>query len=339
MTRFLPISLFLGFLLLLPVAAAHAQGERVTDLARGTPVREYDGRLLFSRWDGGEYHLSTWHDGTIADVPVPASSRPFDADIGRDRNGRPAVVVSICDDGCDIYVSGLQPGARPRRASGINARGRDEVAPSIWNGRLVFGRRSGPDRVIPYAKAPGSPVKRLGGLPATRCGAFEPPRCRPIEDVRLVGMELHGRWVAQSWTYQPDAFPGSRQNEIRLTRVGGTGTRRIAAMTTGEGGQVYLGPSIADRTVGFFRGCQGDALGCSSRVSGAIRYRIATGAYRLAGANESWTGWAWSGAADYHVPSAFDCGGGDPGDLPSETCGIYRRDDLAWKPIAARHIR
>ena len=201
-----------------------------------------------------------------------------------------------------------------------NTANRDEIAPSIWKGRLVFGRRYTQDRVVPYTKqlrAPRSkPSSRLAGLPATRCGAVEPPNCRRIENVELGGMELWGRWIAQRWSYQPDEFPGFRQNEIRLTNVKRTDTRQLAYSSTGEGGQTYLGPSIAKGRVAFFRSCQADRGGCSSRNSGAIRYRISSRRYKLDGGVTGWTGWAWSGSAGYHVPSAYACSGGDPGDAP-----------------------
>ncbi len=158
------------------------------------------------------------------------------------------------------------------------------------------------------------------------------------QHTELAGLELWGRWIAQSWRYQPDGFPGFRQNEIRLTNVARSDTRQIASMITGLGGQTYLGPSIASGRVAFFRACQGDPGGCFTNTSGAIRYRISSGSYELAGARESWSAWAWSGVSDYHVPSEFACSGGDPG-LPTEPCAIVRRIGLAWKPVAEHVIR
>ena len=147
-------------------------------------------------------------------------------------------------------------------------------------------------------------------------------------------MELWGRWIAQSWTYQPDSFPGFRQNEIRLTNVARTDTRQVAAMVSGEGGQTYLGPSVVDGRVAFAKVCQGDPGGCSPSTSGPVRYRISNGAYQLVGESEQWSGWAFDGTADFHVPSDFDCSGGDPGSPPSEPCGIYRRTGLPWNDAA-----
>ena len=325
-----------------PSARAADPATRIVDLARDTPVREYAGWVLFSRWDGARYHLATYHGGQVRDLAVPSQRTPYDADAGPDSNGRPSGVVSLCRRSCDLYVVGLDPGDRLRPVRNANTSSHDEIAPSVWRGRLVFGRRYGPDQVVAYAKrlnAPRShPSDRLAGLPARRCGAGAPPACRRIEGVQLAAMDLWGRWVAQSWTYQPDDFPGFRQNEIRLTNLGRSDTRQLAAMGTGIAGQTYLGPSIDNGRVAFFRACQVDRGGCSTRNSGAIRYRISTGGYQLAGANEAWSGWAWSGARAYHVPSSYACADGDPG-VREPACGIYRRTGLPWHDVAPRHIR
>jgi hypothetical protein len=141
---------------------------------------------------------------------VPASAEPYDADVGPVSDGRAAAVVSVCEGSCDLYTIVLEPGAELRPIRNANTGGHDEVAPSIWKGRLVFGRRYGSNQVVPYTKriqAPRSrPSQRLADVPDERCGAIEPPDCRPIERIELPAMELWGRWVAQRWTYRPDGF-------------------------------------------------------------------------------------------------------------------------------------
>jgi len=79
-----------------PASAQTAQ-ERLVDLDRGTPVREYDGWLVFSRWDGSAYRPATLHEGQLRDLPVPTQSEPFDADAGPDSAGNASAVVSLCD--------------------------------------------------------------------------------------------------------------------------------------------------------------------------------------------------------------------------------------------------
>ncbi|MEJ7798537.1 MAG: hypothetical protein WKF42_08565 [Solirubrobacteraceae bacterium] len=324
-------------------ASAQTPARPLVGLERSTPVREYDGRLLFSRWTGSAYRLSTSHDGVVRDLPVRAQPEPFDADVGPDSSGRPSAVLSLCDaDSCDLFVLGFDTGDELRPVGNANTRGSDETDPSIWRGRLVFAREYG-RQVVAYTKqlsAPRSrPSDRLAGLPDKRCGAVDAPTCRAIERPTLAGMELWGRWVAQSWTYQPDGFPGFRQNEIRLTDVDRSDTRQIAAMTTGLAGQTYLGPSLVGGRAAFFRACQADGGGCNSANSGAIRYRISDRSYELAGRNEAWTAWAYDGVAGYHVPSDFDCSGGDPASPARERCGIYRSSDLNWRSVDEERIR
>jgi hypothetical protein len=347
MTRFSPsilaaLATVLGLAAAAGPATAQSSGERVVALDRATPVREYAGWLLFSRWDGSAYRLATLHDGQVRDLPVPAQAEPFDADIGPDSAGRPSAVMSLCKGSCDLFVLGFEAGDELRPVRNANTNGKDETDPSVWKSRLVFAREYA-TKLVPYTKrlkAPRSrPSDRLASLPDERCGAIDPPRCRPLEDVDLVQMELYGDRVAQSWTYQLDGFGGFRQNEVRLTNVTRTDTRQIASMTTGLGGQTYLGPSIDKGRVAFFRACQGDLDGCKPDTSGAIRYRISTGAYELDGASENWAAWAWSGSAGFHAP-AFDCGGGDyPGFPPTGACGIYRTPDLDWKAVDEERVR
>ncbi|MDQ3631130.1 MAG: hypothetical protein M3417_07680 [Actinomycetota bacterium] len=323
-------------------ASAQTGEERVVDLDRATPVREYDGRLLFSRWDGSAYRLATLHEGQLRDLPVPPQSEPFDADAGPDSAGNASAVVSLCDATCDLFVLGFEEGDELRPVRNANTTGNDETDPSIWNGRLVFAREYG-TRVIPYTKrlrAPRSrPSDRLAGLPRERCGASEPPDCRPIEGPDLVQMELYGERVAQSWQYQPEGFGGFRQNEVRLTNIDRTDTRQIAYMSTGIGGQTYLGPSMAKGRVAFYRACQGDPGGCSTQNSGAIRYRISDDSYELAGANEAWQAWEWNGANTFHVLSDLECSDGGAGEVPnSEQCGIYRGPDPDWQAVDADQV-
>jgi hypothetical protein len=343
MRRLFSLSLIVGALLAAaPVALAAPTATPLVDLQRETPIREYAGWLLYSRWDGHAYHLAIWQAGHGRDLAAPTQAKPFDADVGPDSTGRASAVYSRCAGSCDLYVIGFDLGDTPRPVSNANTRGRDEIAPSIWRGRLVFARRYSGDHVVPYTKmlqAPRArPSARLAGLPSQRCGAVYPPNCRTIEDVDDPSLELWGRWVAQRWTYQPDGFPGFAQNEIRLTDVGRTDTRQVAYRTSGLGGQTYLGPAIVDGRVAFFLACQGDPGGCSSSPAGAFRYRISTGDYTTAAASESWSGWTYDGTGTEHVPSGYACSGGDPG-TPVAPCRIVRLTGLAWEPIGAGHVR
>ncbi len=324
-----------------PAAAqSPAEGQRVVDLGNETTIREYAGSLLFSRWDGSAYHLAVRRGGVVRDLAVATQRQPFDADVGPDSRGRASAVVSICRGSCDLFVIGLDSGDRLRPVNNANTTGRDEIAPTVWKGRLAFGRRYGKDLVVPYTKRLAArrsrPSDRIGSLPRRRC---DRGGCRKLENQNLKAMDLYGRWIAQSWTYG-DPGPGSFNNEIRLTNVRRTDTRQLARMTTGLAGQTYLGPGFTSGYVGFFRACQNAPRDCPRQASGAIRYKISSTRYEIASDRTSWSGWTLaSRSTDYHVPSPYDCAGGEPGFPPSEQCGIYRRTGLQWKGIAAKHLR
>lgn len=324
-------------------AAAREPGTPIVPLAKVTTVRDHAGWLVFSRWTGGAYVLSTWHAGVVRDLPVAPQAEPFDVDAGPDSDGRPSAIVSLCHGSCDLYVIGFDPGDRLRPVRNANTTGHDETDPSVFDGRLVFVRDDGGESVVPYAKHilwPRSrPSERLAGLPARRCGASVGPRCRPIERRDVKQMELWGRWVGQSWTYEAAGFGGFRQNEIRLTNLDRSDTRQVAFMTTGLGGQRYLGPSFGRGRLAFFRACGGDPAGCltTRTASGAIRYRISNGAYDIARANRDWWGWAYDGDA-YHVPADVTCAE-EPGFGPTPACAIYRERSPAFTPVAAERIR
>ncbi len=276
-------------------AAATAQE---TETSRATPLREHAGLTVLSRWDGSAYRLAIRSEaGAPVDVTqVPPQSRPFDVDIGSDTRGRPALIVSRCTPNCDLFVTNPFGGpVRPVRNA--NTSGNDETAPTIWRGRIAFARRYG-DRDVPYTKpllAPRArPSERLANLPDRRCIAVDPPTCRPIERERVTALEMWGRWVGQTWTYEVDGAGGFRQNEMRLTTIERTNTQQLMYITTGLSGQRLLAPSFASGAVAWYLGCNSDTGGCKDR-GGATRYGINTRTYARDVETTRLGGWAWDG--------------------------------------------
>src|SRR3954469_6416513 len=93
MRRRRPALLAAALLVLAAPVAAHGQAPppqstQLLALQRSTPVSEFDGWLLFSRWDGSAYHLATWHAGQARDLAVPTQASPFDADAGPNSSGQ-----------------------------------------------------------------------------------------------------------------------------------------------------------------------------------------------------------------------------------------------------------
>src|SRR3954468_18556458 len=93
-------------------AAANAQ--TVATPGAATPVKEFQGNLVFSEFDRptNRWFLIVRRAGAAAPerLPVASGGRPFDADIGPDSSGRPELIYQRCDEppgvprGCDLFV-------------------------------------------------------------------------------------------------------------------------------------------------------------------------------------------------------------------------------------------
>lgn len=101
---------------------------------------------------------------------VASRNRPFDVDVGPDRDGKPALVYSRCrkepkrptqtglyrsyglppypgGSGCDVYQYSLDSG-HESRLRGISTPTANEFMPSIWRGTIAFVRESSPGRPL-----------------------------------------------------------------------------------------------------------------------------------------------------------------------------------------------
>ena len=242
-------------------------------------------------------------------MPTPARTRQGSRRPSSRCATRPATCTSI----------GFEPGDRLRPVRNANTTGHDEIAPTVWKGRLAYARRYGSDNIVPYTKllaaARSHPSDRIGTL--ADAAAAEPStrrECRVIKHTELAGMELWGRWIAQSWRYQPDGFPGFRQNEIRLTNVSRSDTRQIDVddhrTSAGRPTSDRRSPADASRSCAPARAI---AERASRNNSGAIRYRISSGRYELAGERRELVGMGLE--RRLRLPRAVDfaCAGGEPG--------------------------
>lgn len=322
------------------VSPALAQQSVVDVVQRPTQVRDDAGRVLYSDFDAaiGRYRLVV-HDGA-RELPVPVTPQPgpFDADIGTDTAGRPAVIVSICDlpvgadrrsGGCDLFVHRL--GTTGLRAV-TNANTPDaETAPTIFRGRIAFARtyRSGPGPIV-YAKrliAPRSrPSRRLAGVPQRRQG-------KSTERRSVVALELAGKSLGQSITYGFRGAAGFRQNEIRLVDIEDGASRQVARMITGLGVQSYEGLSFAAGYLSWYKACGA----CDQDGSfGAYRYRPGRAYLRDRGPLDV-AGWSWFATGAYRVTTGTGetrCQG-----LVEGGCPIQRLPNPNWQVVAADRVR
>jgi hypothetical protein len=118
-------------------------------------VTAYGTTAAWSRKAADGYHLVVAQGTAIADAPVPASSRPYDPDLGPTKaNGRAIVYAR----GGDVYRYDVGAAAERKLTSLSSAA--TETAPSFFTDTIVFSRTTGPRPGL-YLKRPGRSLTRL----------------------------------------------------------------------------------------------------------------------------------------------------------------------------------
>jgi hypothetical protein len=242
-------------LALMATSPARAADTVVAHVQRPTAIRTYAGIQVFSAFEGtlleeGIYHLAILREGKIELLPVAPSIAPFGADIGPDRNGRPQLVYMRCTGrdpgtgrnlGCDLFTLSLASGAGEQPVSAANT-SRNEIAPTLWNGRIAFARQSKDgSRAVVYTRKLGDPrshrSKRLPGIPLGRRFPSIPGRIRSRDVAEL---ELYRDRLAQIGTYLSSSS-GSRRSP-RPGRTWSTGSK--AALTAAAERKPFLLPAF-----------------------------------------------------------------------------------------------
>ena len=119
-------------------------------------VTAYGTTAAWSRKASDGYHLVVAQGGTIADAPVPASSQPYDPDLGPAKGSNVRVIVYA--RGGDLYRYDVGTAAE-RKLTSLSSSA-TETAPSFFKDTIVFSRTTGP-RTGVYVKRPGRPLTRL----------------------------------------------------------------------------------------------------------------------------------------------------------------------------------
>ncbi|MEA2130236.1 MAG: hypothetical protein QOJ85_3127 [Solirubrobacteraceae bacterium] len=118
-------------------------------------VTAYGSTAAWSRKAADGYHLVVAQGGATADAPVPASSQPYDPDLGPTKaNGRAIVYAR----GGDLYRYDV--GAAGERKLTSLSSAATETAPSFFKDTIVFSRTTG-TRTGLYIKRPGRSLTRL----------------------------------------------------------------------------------------------------------------------------------------------------------------------------------
>ncbi len=259
--------------------AAAAEPVPVTGVSAMTPIAAYQGRLVWSRPDGGgRFELvQRVANGPVTRLPVAPRSVPFDVDLGPTDGGRVFAVYSRCTTepppatgldpegvryeagrGCDVYRLDVVSGKEVRYTK-VNASDASEFWPTYWKGRIGFGRAYDAKPQYPYIYVKdvesGEPSERLPGgsrgTPATQSAPRQ--------------LELYGTRLGFQWRYASTQGTGT-VFELRVDTVGGGRIlidRRVVGLTA-----IVVGwPAFERGRVYWSRGCFGDTSGCSAGVS------------------------------------------------------------------------
>ncbi len=138
------------------LGAGHAAAD-TTAVADPTAqnVTAYGTTAAWSRKAADGYHLVVAQGATVADAPVPVSSRPYDPDLGPTKaNGRTVVYAR----GGDLYRYDV--GAAAEQKLTALSSSATEIAPSFFKDTIVFSRSTG-KRPGTYLLRPGKKLVRI----------------------------------------------------------------------------------------------------------------------------------------------------------------------------------
>jgi hypothetical protein len=260
-----------------------------------TAVREYAGTIVFSMFEPAtnQWLLYVRPPGGVAELlPVAPSPTPFEADIGPDSAGRPALIYQRCGGtpvlptGCDLFVLSLTGATGERPVRSANSPARNDTRPTLWRGRIAWTREYGtqvrPNPVV-YTKTltgEGSRrSRRVPGVPRRRCGNVE-GECGRTTGRAVRALELRGDRLALIVGFACRGCSGIQQSELRLDDLRRRATRLVAFQAIGLSGQALIGPSFSGGRLAWYKSCSVDPTGC--KRGGAFRYGLSTRRYQRA---------------------------------------------------------
>ena len=256
---------------------ALASADTVASPGAPTAVREFAGNIVFSQFDptAGRYFLSVRRAGAAAPerLPVAASTRTFDADIGPGSSGKPELIYQRCaagtgvPRGCDLFVYALDGSTGERPVSNANDPDHNDTNATIWRGRIAWardygsGQRAEPDRLHEDADRAA-----FAALQAPARRSAEPDRRRstrtdrPTTGRTVQDLELWGENLALTVSYGCGGCAGIDQSELRLDDLGDGSASQVAFQVVGLSGQTLVGPSFFNGRLGWYKACLGDPV-------------------------------------------------------------------------------
>ena len=300
--------------LALLVAPPAAPAATVAETGGPTAVREYAGNIVFSQFDQAtsKWFLAVRRAGhAVQRLPAAPSATPFEADIGPDSAGRPAVIYQRCGGtaalptGCDLFLLSLTEGAAERPVSGANNRHRNDSTPTLWRGRIAWVREYGtqvrPNPVVYTRTLTGKDSRRsrrVPGVPRRRCGDVE-GGCGRTTGRAVDALELRGDRLALIVRFACRGCSGTSQSALRLDDIRKATSREVAFQVIGLSGQSLVGPSFFAGKLAWYKSCAVDPAGC--KRGGGFRYVISTRRYERAPGPVRVDGFADAGSPLYEV--------------------------------------
>jgi len=260
-------------------------------------LHAYGGIAIFSLRDGSQYQLvASANGGPPQPLPVPAQSRPFDADIGRGKDGRPTVVWRR---GKRLRVLAVG-GTTSHAVAGITVPNRN-VHPTLSGSTLAWAA----DGAI---RTKGHTIASLGGA-------------------EVLELELSGHQLAVNVVESFDEGVCGRR-ELRLMNTRSGKAKVLGSQVCGLNGQTFDGPTFDGGWLYFARSCN---LDCGTSRYGAYRYR--GNRWEISGDGRPVQAWAWGGnASAYQLRAQSDVGCTDP----DVACTLVWLDGLApFKRVGA----
>lgn len=233
-------ALALGLLTVLAAGPAPAVAAPLTiaPVTADVPISAQGGWVVWSVPVPRGWGLNAWHAGVVTSLPVAPRPDPFDVDLGTDEKRRVVAMFSRCSknptntpfpvhiapwtgDDCGINVVDLATGEE-RRSGVPRPEGSSYTTPSMWRGRIAFGRRDpffGDVQQVELWTPPSDTTTTLrhGAIP-TAC-----PFRRGCEGVVRRGavqsLDLNARIVTFLWWIEAPAVRGHGGWEVRVDRL------------------------------------------------------------------------------------------------------------------------
>lgn len=136
-------------------AGTAAADTTVVQDATAQNVTAYGTTAAWSRKAADGYHLVVAEGAVVADAPVPASSRPYDPDLGPTKGNGRAIVYAR---GGDLYRYDVGTAAE-RKLTALSS-SVTEAAPSYFKDTIVFSRTTGKNPGT-YLSRPGRRLTRI----------------------------------------------------------------------------------------------------------------------------------------------------------------------------------